>query len=582
MKIVLISPEIEDSNLRFSKKEARSFWFPRLSLVSLASLVPSGVDVKIIDETVENIDFDMAVDLVGISVMTYHAPRAYEISSRFRSRGIKVVLGGIHPTALPEEAIRHADSVVIGEAEETWPILLEDFKKGGLKPFYKQERLTSLENLPIQRLDLLKPGAYMTNNCVQNSRGCPHGCDFCSVTNFFGKSYRFRPVKDVIKEVESLPGDYLVFVDDNIAGNKKYARELFSALKPLKKKWGSQCSLTLANDPELLKLAAESGCGAMFVGIETLSQDNLLGVNKGFNRVSSYEELIKRFHDNGIMINAGIIFGFDNDDESVFEKTVCFLEKNRIGLVLFSILTPLPGTGFYKKVEREGRIIDRDWSHYDGRHVVFKPKLMTPDTLEDGFYWSYRQFFSYGSILKRLLPFQKDMFKIFALNLGYRRMVLRAPKGRLPLIADVLKKLQGIIPVKEKVGFIHSKIDSIKDKVEDLSTGVGSFLHVKVKKNEILNLIQDHSLLVDLEGTLDKNAAIRLKKRLLNSIEKIKIEIVVNFENLKKATPVALQTLLSDIPKEIKPLNMSPAFKEVLKRISCVDIQKEAFLGKPR
>ncbi len=575
MKILLISPEIKDSQLRFTKKEAKSFWFPRLSLTTLASLVPQEDEVTIIDETVDNIDFDMDVDLVGISVMTYHAPRAYTISQRFRKRGVKVVLGGIHPSAMPAEAGLHADSVVIGEAEESWPRLIKDFKRGELKPLYRQEGLPSLESLPFQRLDLLKPGAYMTNNCVQTSRGCPHGCDFCSVTKFFGKTYRYRPVKDVIKEVEALPGNYLVFVDDNIAGNRRYAKELFTALKPLKKRWGSQSSLSLANDPELLKLAADSGCGGMFVGIETLSQDNLQGVNKGFNRVSSYNDLIQRFHDNGIMLNAGIIFGFDNDDESVFEKTVNFLIKNHVGLVLFSILTPLPGTGFYKKVEQEGRIIDRDWTHYDGRHIVFKPKLMTPESLQDGFFWTYRQFYSYRSMLTRILHFPEDFLKIFLLNHGYRRMVLRAPEGGLPVIADVLKKLQGIIPVKETSGFIHNTIDSIKDTVDDLSSDVSGFLKIRTKKTEIMNLIHGHSLLVDLEGALDKDAALRLKNMLNNTIKKIQLEIVVNFENLKKATPVALNTLLSNIPKEIKPLNISPVFREALIEQSVLGVKKE-------
>lgn len=566
MKILLISPEIADSHFRFTKKEARSFWFPRLSLTTLASLVPQGDDVKIIDETVDNIDFDIDVDLVGISVMTYHAPRAYEISERFRKRGVKVVLGGIHPSAMPDEARFHADSVVIGEAEETWPRLLEDFKRGELKPLYRQAGPPSLENLPFQRLDLLKHGAYMTNNCVQTSRGCPHGCDFCSVTKFFGKTYRYRPVKDVIKEVEALPGDYLVFVDDNIAGNRRYAKELFTALKPLKKRWGSQSSLSLANDPELLKLAAESGCGAMFVGIETLSQDNLQGVNKGFNKVSSYQDLINRFHDNGIMLNAGIIFGFDNDDESVFEKTVNFLVKNHIGLVLFSILTPFPGTGFYEKVEQEGRIVDRDWKQYDGRHIVFRPKLMSSDTLQNGFYWSYRQFYSYGSMIKRILPFPSDSLKIFFLNRGYRRMVLRAPEGGLPIIAEIIKKLQMIIPVKERSGFIYNSLDSIKDKMDELS----SDLRIKVKKSERL-----HSLLVDLEGSLDKNAAIKLKKLLTNTLKKIRLEIDINFENLKKATPLALQTLLLNIPDEIRPLNISPIFKDALRNSTLLEIQKD-------
>ena len=184
MKVLLISPELQDSCYSFSKKEVRSFWFPRLSLTTLGALTPRDIEVRLVDEGVEKIDFDMDVDLVGISAMTFLAPRAYEISDRFRKRGVKVVLGGIHPTALPEEAKEHADTVVIGEAEKIWPSLLEDFKKGELKPFYKMDTLPSLEGLPPQRLSLLRPGAYMTNNCLQASRGCPYGCDFCSVTTF--------------------------------------------------------------------------------------------------------------------------------------------------------------------------------------------------------------------------------------------------------------------------------------------------------------------------------------------------------------------------------------------------------------
>lgn len=539
MKLLLISPELKDSHFKFTKKEVKSFWFPRLSLTTIAGLTPPDVDIRLIDESVEEVDLKADVDLVGISVMSFMAPRAYEIADHFRTRGIKVVLGGIHPSMLPEEAKEHADTVVVGEAEETWPRLLEDFKKGEMKPFYRMAGYPNLDKIPVPRRDLLKKDAYMTTNCVQTTRGCPFNCEFCSVTIFCGNTFRLRPIEEVIKEVEGIEGEFIAFVDDNIAGNKEYAKKLFKALIPLRKKWGSQCSLTMARDPELMDLARQSGCVAMFVGIETLSEENLASANKSFNRIKEYEKQIAIFHDHGMMVNAGMIFGFDYDDESVFERTVDFLIKNRIELVLFSILCPLPGTKLHTRLDSEGRIIDRNWAHYDGRHVVFKPKLLSPEALEDGYFWAYHKFYSIPSIAKRILHPQQRIFSRLALNYGYRRMVLRAPEGRLSPLSRVINSLHGKFPSLEKENFIPNALNSIKEKVGEVSGQIDRFLHVKTRKNLDLSSLQ-----VDLAGTMDRLNAKEIRERILHAAERAKMDIIVNFENLRHITPTALKTLV--------------------------------------
>lgn len=578
MKILLISPENKKSIYAYTKEDVKSFWFPKLSLPTIAANTPSGIEVKIVDEVVEDIDFNMDVDLVGISVMTYLAPRAYEIAGRFRERGVKVVLGGIHPSMCPEEAKEHADSVVVGEAERTWPGLIEDLRRGKLKPFYKEDDLPKLDSLPEPRRDLLNRKSYWTTNCVQTSRGCPFACDFCTVTIFGGNQFRLRPVEEVVEEVKRLRKGFVVFVDDNIAGNKAYAKQLFKALIPLKINWGSQASLTMARDPELLSLAAKSGCTALFIGVESISAENLLAANKKFNKVEKFREEFKKFHDHGIMIQTGMIFGFDNDDESVFERTVEFLEGNRIELVMFNILTPLPGTNLYKKMDAEGRIIDRDWAHYDGRHVVFSPRLMNPETLQEGFLWSYHKFYSIPSILKRVVPSFWDLphkhllLQRLLVNGAYRRIVKRVPEGSLSPLSRILTNLQGHLPSIETEGLIPNALSSIREKIgavsEQVST-VGSSLYIKVKKSPKVQ-----ALLIELEGTMDKINAVELKKRIVTTIEKAKMDIVINFENLRGTTPAALNTLfdlgLKDrpYPFKIKCINLSAAFSEALAQIN--------------
>ena len=460
---------------------------------------------------------------------------------------MKVVLGGIHVSMCPEEAKQHADSVVVGEAERTWPMLIEDFRRGEMKSMYVEKELSNLEHLQTPRRDLLKPGAYWTTNCVQTSRGCPFDCDFCTVTVFGGNQFRLRPVDEVVEEVRQLNKKFVVFVDDNIAGHKAYAKQLFKALIPLKITWGSQASLTMARDPELLELAAKSGCTGLFIGVETISSDNLASVNKRFNKVDKFREEFKRFHDYGMQIMTGMIFGFDNDDETVFERTVEFLESNRIELTMFNILTPLPGTNLHKQMEAEGRIIDRNWENYDGRHVVFQPKLMSPETLQEGFLWAYRKFFSVPSVFKRVLPSfwkvprKKLILERLAVNYAFRRIVKRVPEGRLSPLAKTLKNLQGRLPAIETEGLIPNALSTMRETIGNVSeqvSNVGNDLYVKVRKSAKVQ-----ALLIELDGTMDKINASELKQRIIAAVEKSKMDIVINFENLKGTTPAALSTL---------------------------------------
>lgn len=590
MKILLISPENKKSIYAYTKEDVKAFWFPKLGLPTIAANTPPDVEVRIVDECVEDIDFNVDVDLVGISVMTYLAPRAYEIAAKFRARGVKVVLGGIHVSMCPEEAKEHADSIVVGESEKTWPILVEDFRRGELKSLYEEKDLPKLENLPIPRRELFKPNSYWTTNCVQTSRGCPFACDFCTVTIFGGNQFRLRPIEQVIEEVKRLKKGFVVFVDDNIAGNKAYAKQLFKALIPLKINWGSQASLTMARDPELLDLAAKSGCTALFIGVESISEENLAAANKRFNKVDKYKEEFRRFHDYGILIQTGMIFGFDHDDESAFERTVEFLEENNIELAMFNILTPLPGTNLYKRMDAEGRIIDRDWSHYDGRHVVFKPKLMTPETLQEGFLWAYHKFFSYPSIIKRIvpslwkLPHKRLLVERLFLNYAIRRIVNRVPDGSLPPLAKILKNLQGRLPSIETEGLMPNALSTLREKIGTVSEQVSTVrnsLSFKVKKSPKLQ-----ALLIELDGTMDKINALELKNRIITAMEKTKMDIVINFGNLRHTTPAALSALFdlsirdSLHPFKIKCINLSAAFKEALeqinlKNITFVEIQPE-------
>jgi radical SAM superfamily enzyme YgiQ (UPF0313 family) len=405
-RIALVAPAIEKYLLRPRAKarEVRAFRFSLLSLLTVAACTPPGYEIEIIDEHIDHLDFDMNADVVGVSFMTGHAPRAYEIGDAFLARGKTVVFGGFHPSFLPQEALRHASAVVVGEAENSWPVLLADLEKRSLKRVYRSRAPVDLAALTPPPRRLLEPKArqYMTINTVQASRGCGNRCDFCSIHRFYGGGYRTRPVDKVVEEVRAIPGRYILFIDDNILGDRDYARALFQALVPLKKRWISQASLELVRDPDLLDLAAAGGCRGLFVGLETLNQANLRAAGKSFNRVEEYGHAVDLLHGHGIGVEAALMFGFDHDDVTAFERTLAFVEQAGIDAVQVSIVTPLPGTRLYERMAREGRIVDHDWRRYDYRHVVFTPAGMTASELQNGADWFIREFYRPRRVARRL------------------------------------------------------------------------------------------------------------------------------------------------------------------------------------
>ena len=444
MKILLVLPAAE--HLRVTDKSVprrKMLRFSVLSLTTVAALTPQNHDVAICDENVQPLDFGTPCDVVGITFMTALAPRAYEIADEFRRRGKIVVAGGFHSTFRPEEAAEHFDAIVIGEAERLWPRVLEDIERGQPAKFYRATEPPDLAATPIPRRELTAGTSrhYVTTHAVQTGRGCRHACKFCSIAAFARGTHRSRPLDHVLEELKSIPRHFM-FVDDNIIGDPDYAKQLFRAMAPMKKRWISQCSLNIADDPELLELARAAGCCGLFVGVETLSQQNLDAVDKGFNDEHGYFRRIAAIQARGIGVQAGMIVGLDADDPTVFQRTLRFLQKARINALQLAILTPQPGTPLYDEFDRAGRIIDRDWAHYDFRHAVIQPARMSAQQLQDGADWLYDQFYRFDRIIVRTI---RAVFTIgllpallsCRLNLTYRYDNRREGiVGKNPALAD--------------------------------------------------------------------------------------------------------------------------------------------------
>lgn len=424
IKLKLISPAVEDNAPVTS-----------LSLAVIAALTPEDVDISVKDDLQDRLrgeDDLKGFDLVGITCSTKTAPRAYEIAKMCRETGIPAVLGGIHPTADPEEALEHCDTVVIGEAEETWPILIKDFRRGKLERTYRQKDFTRPSEIPAARRDIYNPKNYFPVDVMQATRGCPYQCDFCSVRRFFGGRYRYRPIEDVVSEIRTLPHKMVMFADDNIVGHPGYSRRLLEALIPLRKKWIGQASLAGLDNEDNIRLMARSGCTGLLIGFESISEDNIRASGKFQNKPAEYMGIVENLHRNGIAIWASFMFGLDYDDKTIFERSVRFAIDAKFFSSVFAIVNPYPGTALYQRLKDEGRLTrERWWLQEDQESCAphFHPKGMTREELLEGWKWAWKEYYTYSSIVKRFQweypPTLANKFIHFPFNFFQRRFVLR-------------------------------------------------------------------------------------------------------------------------------------------------------------
>ena len=402
MDILLIFPKAK--YFHFSSKNDRDFFskifgeYKSLSLPQLAALTPKEHNVEIVDENFEKINFNKKADLVGITCLTMYAKRAYEIADEFRKKGITVILGGYHPSALPDEAKMHADSVVIGEAEHVWHLLLKDFKKGNLKPFYSSNEKISPEDILEPRRDLLK-NKFISDGILIH-RGCSNRCEFCTLTKAYNPE--FKPIDNVIKEVKKLKSKVILIYDANFVLNLEYKKRLLSEFKRFKKRWLAQGTINiLGRNDEFLRIAKNAGLFSWYIGFESISQKCLDETNKKVNVVNDYQSCIKKIKDNDMIISGAFVFGFDNDTKDTFKKTYDEIKDWDIDMIDFHILTPFPGTALYDRLKKENRIFTEDWDKYNLLNVVFHPKNMSAEELYQGTRWITKKYYSIKNIIKR-------------------------------------------------------------------------------------------------------------------------------------------------------------------------------------
>lgn len=414
LKNILLSENFVD--MWTSKKEVeaykRLYTCPNLGLLTVAALTDNSFEVKYIDENFTDISYDEAFDLVCLSPVAQQVSNAYNVASKFREKGIPVVMGGIHASVLPQEVKENADCVVIGEAEEIWNELIQDFKSGMLRPFYKSDKQCNLEKSPIPRYSILENPSKYKLIPVQVTRGCPHDCEFCASSKLYGKEYRHKSVQQIVNEINAIKeiwkSTFIYFTDDNMLVDRKFTKELLKALIPLKIRWFAFSDISIGEDEELLSLLSKSGCVQITFGLESLSSDNLSIISKWKQRkLSQYPELIKKIQSYGIGAFGSFVVGLDNDDITVFERIRNFVIENNLFGTSFTILTPFPGTRLYQKFVEENRIIDRCWDHYTCFNVVYRPKLMTVEELNEGFKWLYKEVYSEQVTLNRMKHFKR-------------------------------------------------------------------------------------------------------------------------------------------------------------------------------
>jgi radical SAM superfamily enzyme YgiQ (UPF0313 family) len=400
VKVKMILPALTEATSPFWRPIKYSL-FPPLGLATLAAYLSDDVEVEIQDEHVERLEIDDSPDLVVIQVYITSAHRAYQLADHYRSRGAYVVLGGLHVTSLPDEACAHADTIFIGPGEDTWPQFLADFRNHCSKRVYRSA-IRTLAGLPPIRRDLIKRRLYLVPNSIVVSRGCPHVCDFCYKEAFFegGRSFYTQSVDAALAEIERLPGRHLYFLDDHLFGDRRFAAALFDGMRGMGRLWQAAGTVNAVLAPDLLERAVEAGLRSLFVGFETLNPANLIEQRKYQNMRRDYGSAIRRLHDLGVMINGSFVFGMDDDDVSVFERTVEWAVDHGIETATFHVLTPYPSTALYHRMARQDRLTTNNWDLYDTRHAVFQPARMSGEQLESGYSWAYREFYRWKSIMR--------------------------------------------------------------------------------------------------------------------------------------------------------------------------------------
>jgi radical SAM superfamily enzyme YgiQ (UPF0313 family) len=380
----------------------RALYSPLAGLLAVAGAIPRDrYEVVLTDENIESIDYDLETDLVGISAMTCYVNRGYEIADAFRARGVPVVMGGVHPSFMPQEALKHCDAVVIGEVELVLDKLLDDLERGEMRGTYKSDRLHPMKNLPMPRYDLIKKNRYVNRTFVQTSRGCHQGCTFCAEPLMNGLKFRYRPVEEVLREVESCGSRMISINDADFFGTAERPKEVMRALKGRGIHWQAGVTSKLAQDDRMLELAAESGCTLLSIGFESITRSTLTSVHKHVNRPETFVSLVEKVHSYGIMVFGLFMFGFDGDDGSVFEETARFNIGANYDACAYSVLTPYPGTLTWYEMKKADRIVSFDWSKYDQANVVYRPAQMSGDELRLGQSFAYETFYAPSSIARR-------------------------------------------------------------------------------------------------------------------------------------------------------------------------------------
>lgn len=400
MKVKMILPALTEAESPFWRPIKYSL-FPPLGLATLAAYLSPDDEIDLQDQHIEKLNLDDEPDLVVIQVYITNAYRAYRIADHYRDKGAYVILGGLHVTALPDEAALHANSIFLGPAEESFPRFLKDFRNKTPQKIYRSS-IRTLQNMPVVRRDLIKRHKYLVPNSIVVTRGCPHHCDFCYKDAFYegGKSFYTQLVDDALAEIDRLPGRHLYFLDDHLLGNKKFASELFEGMRGMNRVFQGAATIASILDGNLIEKAAEAGLRSVFVGFETFSPENLKMSNKKQNLARDYSEAVKRLHSLGIMINGSFVFGLDHDNKDVFKRTVDWGVQNAITTSTFHILTPYPGTRLFSDMEQARRITSRNWDLYDTRHVVYRTTNLSTRELEEGYNWAYNEFYSWSNIFK--------------------------------------------------------------------------------------------------------------------------------------------------------------------------------------